>query len=153
MGKLERTGKGVGEEKAVARGAKGDGPGTERDGPPGEPQIAAAERLTIELARLRAKFGTDPAVPRASFDDAWMSPTAAMEEDEAEFIDAVADCLGVGLSLDAALTCWDTGGLFYDDSDAEDSSEDEDDGEPAAGVSLPAVTAHHHAHGRRLVIQ
>jgi len=69
-----------------------------------------------------------------------------MEEDEAEFIDAVADCLGVGLSLDAALTCWDSGGLVYDDT-----ADDEGD---EADTSLPAVVAHHgHATGRRLVIQ
>ena len=61
-----------------------------------------------------------PAIAGTSLDDAWMSPTAAMEEDEAEFIDAVADCLGVGLSLDAALNCWDSGGLFYDDGDGDD---------------------------------
>lgn len=127
--------------------------------PPTEPQSIdfsaplATERLTIELARLRAKFGADPAIARASLDDAWMSPTAAMEEDEAEFIDAVADCLGVGLSLDAALTCWDSGGLFYDD-DAEAEAED-GDGEDGARASLPAVAAQHHAHptGRRLVVQ
>ncbi len=115
--------------------------------PPREQRIDAAERLTIELARLRAKFGADPAIAGTSLDDAWMSPTAAMEEDEAEFIDAVADCLGVGLSLDAALNCWDSGGLFYDEADA-------DDGEDATEASLPSVVAHHaHATGRRLVIQ
>jgi hypothetical protein len=118
---------------------------------PSEPvadvRIDATERLTIELARLRAKFGADPAIAETSLDDAWMSPTASMEEDEAEFIDAVADCLGVGLSLDAALNCWDSGGLFYDDGDA-------DDGDDASDASVPVVVAHHtHATGRRLVIQ
>lgn len=119
--------------------------------PPAEPgadqRIDATERLTIELARLRAKFGADPATAGTSLEDAWMSPTAAMEEDEAEFIDAVADCLGVGLSLDAALNCWDSGGLFYDDGEG-------DDGDEAADASLPSVAVHHvHATGRRLVIQ
>jgi hypothetical protein len=115
--------------------------------PVADQRIDATERLTIELARLRAKFGADPAIAGTSLDDAWMSPTAAMEEDEAEFIDAVADCLGVGLSLDAALTCWDSGGLLYDDGDA-------DDGDDATDVSMPAVAAHHaHATGRRLVVQ
>ena len=121
--------------------------------PPERQPIDATERLTIELARLRAKFGADPAIARASLDDAWMSPTAAMEEDEAEFIDAVADCLGVGLSLDAALTCWDSGGLFYDEDAADNDAEDGDDVAPA---SLPAAaSAHHHVHatGRRLVVQ
>jgi len=112
--------------------------------------IDATERLTIELARLRAKFGADPAIARASLDDAWMSPTAAMEEDEAEFIDAVADCLGVGLSLDAALTCWDSGGLLYDEDGADNDAEDSDD-----GAQLPSAAAQHHVHatGRRLVVQ
>ena len=117
-----------------------------------EPRIDATERLTIELARLRAKFGADPAIAGASLDDAWTSPTAAMEEDEAEFIDAVADCLGVGLSLDAALTCWDSGGLFYDDG-ADDGDELTD---PSLAVAAaPSVAAAHHAHGtgRRVVIQ
>jgi hypothetical protein len=111
--------------------------------PPDPYRVDATERLTIELARLRAKFGADPAIARASLDDAWMSPTAAMEEDEAEFIDAVADCLGVGLSLDAALTCWDSGGLLYDDQADGELDEVDDDGERP----LAAVTAHHHPHG------
>jgi hypothetical protein len=116
-------------------------------------RIDATERLTRELARLRAKFGADPAIARSSLEEAWMSPTAAMEEDEAEFIDAVADCLGVGLSLDAALTCWDSGGLFYDA--AEDATDDESDTDldEAPEASLPAVIAHHaHVSGRRLLI-
>ncbi len=118
-----------------------------------EPRIDATERLTIELARLRAKFGADPAIAGASLDDAWMSPTAAMEEDEAEFIDAVADCLGVGLSLDAALTCWDSGGLFYDDGNGDDGDDGQSD--VVNEASLPSAGVHH-AHattGRRLVIQ
>jgi hypothetical protein len=118
--------------------------------PPPEPgpeqRIDATERLTIELARLRAKFGADPAIAGTSLEDAWMSPTAAMEEDEAEFIDAVADCLGVGLSLDAALNCWDSGGLFYDDGDG-------DDADDAPDAALPSVVHHTHATGRRLVVQ
>jgi len=75
-----------------------------------------------------------------------------MEEDEAEFIDAVADCLGVGLSLDAALNCWDSGGLFYDDGDADDADDAQLDLKDA---TLPSVAVHQHAHatGRRLVIQ
>ena len=146
MGKRERHEKG---------GLEEPGPHGGPAARPPEPQpMDAAERLTIELARLRAKFGADPAIARASFDDAWMSPTAAMEEDEAEFIDAVADCLGVGLSLDAALTCWDSGGLFYDD-DAAQNEADDNDGDDSAHAALPAVAAQHHAHptGRRLVVQ
>ena len=147
MGKSERHDKGAVQKAAVAQA------GAENEARPTEPQrIDAAERLSIELARLRAKFGADPAIARASLDDAWMSPTAAMEEDEAEFIDAVADCLGVGLSLDAALTCWDTGGLFYDEDEAADDAEESDEG---AAPSLTSVAAHHNAHpgARRLVLQ
>jgi len=142
----------MGKRETHDTGEAKDG-GGERAARPAEPQrIEAAERLTIELARLRAKFGADPAIARASFEDAWMSPTAAMEEDEAEFIDAVADCLGVGLSLDAALTCWDSGGLFYDEDADGEANEDDDDGGRAA---LPDVAAQHHLHppGRRLVVQ
>jgi len=129
--------------------------GGSHDPPPesgAEQRIDATERLTIELARLRAKFGADPAIAGTSLDEAWMSPTAAMEEDEAEFIDAVADCLGVGLSLDAALNCWDSGGLFYDDGDADDADDAQLDLKDAP---LPSVAVHRHAHvtGRRLVIQ
>ena len=152
MGKSERHDKGVVAQQQGGPATRPPEPGSIEFSPP-----LATERLTVELARLRAKFGADPAIARASLDDAWMSPTAAMEEDEAEFIDAVADCLGVGLSLDAALTCWDSGGLFYDD-DQEAEAEDGDDAGPAA-----VAVAQHHGHptahltvhltGRRLVVQ
>jgi len=106
-------------------------------------RMDAAEHLVIELARLRAKFSADPAVEGASLDDAWTSPTAAMEEDEAEFLDAVADCLGVGLSLDEALDCWDAGGLLSEpgDGDSDDSVE----------ISLD-IASHPRPTGRRLVV-
>ena len=139
MGNSERRATGVAIETA----------GSEAHPPDPQP-LDATERLTIELARLRAKFGADPAIARASLDDAWMSPTAAMEEDEAEFIDAVADCLGVGLSLDAALACWDSGGLLYDD----EREADLDDADDGAGGALPeALSAQHHLHaGRRHLV-
>jgi hypothetical protein len=110
-------------------------------------RMDAAEHLVIELARLRAKFSADPAVEGASLDDAWTSPTAAMEEDEAEFLDAVADCLGVGLSLDEALDCWDAGGLVSDDDDgdAEDSVE-------IPSVIPSAIASHPRPNGRRVVV-
>jgi hypothetical protein len=100
----------------------------------------AEEHLAIELARLRAKFGVDPAIGEATLDDAWASPTAPMEEDEAEFIDAVADCLGVGLSLDAALDCWDAGGLL-DDGTGTDRAEADADEDDVASIDLSFVTA------------
>ena len=49
----------------------------------------AAERMARELARVRAKFGMDPTDAREPLAEAWMSPTAAMEEDEAEFVEEV----------------------------------------------------------------
>jgi hypothetical protein len=104
------------------------------------------ERLSVELARLRANFGADPAVALVSFDGAWTAPTAAMEEDEAEFIDVVADCLGVGLSLDAALAYWDARG-----SSAEDTEDDEgNDGDHEAGDLSPSAAHRAAPSARRL---
>ena len=148
-------GKTTGKLEASASRTVVEQKGSSHDPPPepgAEQRIDATERLTIELARLRAKFGADPAIAGTSLDAAWMSPTAAMEEDEAEFIDAVADCLGVGLSLDAALNCWDSGGLFYDDGDGDDAEEAQLD---LKDGPLPSVAVQQHAHatGRRLVIQ
>jgi len=151
-------GKTTGKVEANATRAAVEQNGGNHDPPPepgAERRIDATERLTIELARLSAKFGADPAIAGTSLDDAWMSPTAAMEEDEAEFIDAVADCLGVGLSLDAALNCWDSGGLFYDDGAGDDAEDVQQDLRPGSkdGASLPSVSHHVHTTGRRLVIQ
>jgi hypothetical protein len=130
-----------GSKRAVAAGsAEGAGGGDDA-------QAEAAERLTVQLARLRANFGADPATARASFDGAWTPPTAAMEEDEAEFIDAVADCMGAGLPLDAALECWDGGRLCYDE-DAASSGGEEDD----ARESFVAEAHHAHPGARRLLM-
>jgi hypothetical protein len=124
---------------------KGSGAQSEGGGVDEKPPIDAAEHLAMELARLRAKFGVDPAVERTSFEDAWRMPAAGTEEDEAEFIDAVADCLSVGLSLDAALACWDAGGASSDDA----SEEDGDDGLEPSFLSA----AHPQAKGRRVLIE
>ena len=56
-----------------------------------------------------------------------------MEEDEAEFVDAVADCMGAGLSLESALSSWDTGAMVADDDDDPGGWEDE------AAVPTPMV--------------
>ncbi|HEY4186436.1 MAG TPA: hypothetical protein VGP07_15275 [Polyangia bacterium] len=82
--------------------------------------IACAEHLTRDFARVRARLGMDPVLAPRSLAAAWT--TDVMEEDEAEFVDAVADCMGAGLSLESALTGWDIGTLVVDD---EDSSEDD----------------------------
>jgi hypothetical protein len=89
---------------------------------PDEP-MAPAERLVKQLAQVRSKFGMDPVDAQQAMAAAWMSPSAVREEDEAEYVDAVADCLGAGLPLEAALSCWDTGELAYqDDGDDDESS-------------------------------
>ena len=87
--------------------------------------IEAAEHLTRDLARVRARFGMDLALAPRSLAAAWTPPTALTEDDEAEFVDAVADCLGAGLSLGVALDCWDSGDLAYDAA-GDDASADEE---------------------------
>jgi hypothetical protein len=77
-----------------------------------------------ELARVRARFGLDPANPPLLSARAWTSPSGAVEEDEAEFVDALADCLSAGLSLGAAVETWASGALARGD---DDDLEDDDD--------------------------
>jgi hypothetical protein len=108
-----------------------------------EPTMDASERLVKELARVRAKFAMDPADPSERLAEAWTSPTAAMEEDEAEFVDALADCLGAGLPLEAALSCWDSGELAYEEDG------DDDEGPPA----LQVFAAHHSPGSRRFFVR
>ena len=163
MGRVEGHPEGIAKRNTNGKSKSKNGNGTEEtatggDGDAADRRINATERLTMELARLRAKFGADPAIAQVSLDEAWMSPTAAMEEDEAEFIDAVADCMGVGLSLDAALNCWDSGGLFYDDAAEEDEEgiAEEEAVRERVKASLPAshTSIHVHSHGgaRRLLV-
>jgi hypothetical protein len=135
-----------GQGDAVARGevfmVEGGGERESEGGNGGEgSEIGPAEHLARQLARVRSKFGMDPAATRRSFKDAWLSPTV-LEEDEAEFIDAVADCLGAGLPLEAALTCWDTGEL------ALAADEEEDEPTDMTAQYVPHVSA-----GRRLLIR
>ena len=84
-----------------------------------EARIACAEHLSRDFARVRARFGMDHALARQSLDAAWTTDVIA-EEDEAEFVDTLADCMGAGLSLETALTSWDTGTLAADESDDDD---------------------------------
>jgi hypothetical protein len=81
----------------------------------------AAETLRTELARVRARFGLEPDVPIAFLSRAWISPSGTVEEDEAEFVDAVADCISVGLPLGAALDSWASGGLAREDDRDDDA--------------------------------
>jgi hypothetical protein len=68
----------------------------------------SAGAASDEVAHARARFAVDPATP-TRLADAWSAPTGATEEDESEFVDAVADCLSVGLPLDAAVASWRAG--------------------------------------------
>jgi hypothetical protein len=47
-----------------------------------------------------------------------------MEEDESEFIDAVADCVSVGLPVDVAVASWRSGSLEQTDEEPDDAEEE-----------------------------
>ena len=79
---------------------------TEGGGNPGEIAVGLAGE---EVAYARARFAVDPSTP-ARLADARTAPTGNTEEVESmEFVDAVADCLSVGLPLDAAVASWRSG--------------------------------------------
>jgi hypothetical protein len=104
------------------------------------------EHLAQALARVRARFGVDPAAARASLASAWQEPLAnGIEEDEAELVDAVADCLGAGFTLDEALSCWDGGQLV------DDRADDAPDELPEARLAIEAAA--HNAGGRRVLVR
>jgi len=84
-----------------------------------EARAQCAEHLTRDFARVRARFGMDHALAPRSLEAAWTTDVIA-EEDESEFVDTLADCVGVGLPLESALTSWDTGTLVADDADDDD---------------------------------
>jgi hypothetical protein len=94
------------------------------------------------VAYARARFAVDPSTP-ARLADAWAAPAGATEEDESELIDAVADCLSVGLPLDAAVASWRSGALQVSDRD-EDDEEDTGvyDEEDQTDVYQPPPLAH-----------
>jgi hypothetical protein len=70
-----------------------------------------------------------------------------MEEDESEFLDAVADCPSVGLPVDAAVASWRSGTLELTDQPDDDA---EDEWETAStGVWDP----HAPGKGRRLFVR
>lgn len=128
---------------------KGNGKGKPGNGiTEAEAAMDAAEHLTRDLARVRSRFGMDPVLAPRSLAAAWMTETV-MEEDEAEFVDTVADCLSAGLSLEDALTCWDTGDLARDPAD-ELAATDPDD-EPATFSPLPPARPPSGAH--RVVVR
>ena len=101
----------------------------------GERQPTGVETARVELARVRSRFGVDPEIPSQLFAGAWTSPSGAVEEDEAEFVDAMADCMSAGLPLGAAIMFWASGALA---GGADDDKGDDDDGEIGALNAGPA---------------
>jgi hypothetical protein len=83
------------------------------------------ERVRAQLARVRARFGIDPAIPSPLLAGAWSFPDGAVEEDVAEFADALVDCLSAGMPLDAAVASWASGALARDDQDDQEVGDDE----------------------------
>lgn len=100
-----------------------------------ELEPTGVETARLELARVRARFGLDPANSPRLVAGAWTSPSGAVEEDEAEFVDALADCLSAGLPLGAAVEFWASGALARGEDD--DREGHDDDGELSA-LTRPA---------------
>jgi hypothetical protein len=98
-----------------------------------ELEPTGVETARSELARVRARFGLDPANSPLLFAGAWTSPSGAVEEDEAEFVDALAGCLSAGFSLGAAVEFWASGALARGEDDERGN---DDDGELGALTRL-----------------
>ena len=90
-----------------------------------ELEPTGVETARLELARVRARFGLDPANSPRRAAEAWTSPSGAVEEDEAEFVDALADCLSAGLPLGAAVEFWASGALARGEDDDREGNEDD----------------------------
>jgi hypothetical protein len=112
--------------------------------------IDEAEHLQQDLARVRARAATDPALASHSLSGAWT--TDVMEQDEAEFVDAVADCLGAGFSLDSALTGWDMGTLVAEGFEEAALFDGDTDLEDETIVAAPEIERRHPPSGRRLFV-
>lgn len=110
-----------------------------------EAAIDCAEHLSRDFARVRARFGMDHALAQRSLAAAWTT-NVIQEEDEAEFVDTLADCVGAGLSLDSALTSWDIGTLAADDDD--EDADDELAARPLVMVMPPPPRG-----GRRVYVR
>ena len=106
---------------------------------------AAAEHLSRDFARVRARLAVDPAFAGRSLAAAWT--TDVMEEDEAEFVDTVADCMGAGLSLETALTGWDLGALATEPIQDTVAADEEDPSEAYVKIAM----THQQATGARRV--
>jgi hypothetical protein len=137
-GKMRHSGHGrFGEWKVTGQGQTG------KFGPAVGPGVGS---VGDEVAHVRARFAVDPATP-ARLSDAWSAPTGATEEDESELIDAVADCLSVGLPLDAAVASWRSGSLQVSDRD----DDDEDDTDVFGDEEKTDVYERHSTARRRIV--
>ena len=101
-----------------------------------------------EVAYARARFAVDPSTP-SRLSSAWIAPTGTMEEDESELIDAVADCLSVGLPIDAAVASWRSGSLQV--SDHADDADEEDDTDVYGEDDETGVYDPRHTGRRRIV--
>jgi hypothetical protein len=100
-----------------------------------------------EVAYARARYAVDPSTP-ARLADAWSAPTGATEEDESELIDAVADCLSVGLPIDAAVASWRSGALQVSERDDEEEDAGVDDDDDDTDVYDPRQPS-----GRRRIVE
>jgi hypothetical protein len=120
--------------------------------------VSVATAVGDEVAYVRARFAVDPSTP-TRFADAWTAPMGALEEDESELIDAVADCLSVGLPIDAAVASWRSGSLQVIDQgqgqgndDEDDTDVYDDDGETGVYEPLPTLSPLASGGGRRGII-
>jgi len=139
---VETQGQRSDEDDAQKAGRRrGDGGTDEGDG------ADAAEHLQQDFAKVRAKVAIDPVIASRSFAAAWTTDVIE-EEDEAEFIDAVADCLGAGFSLESALTGWDNGTLAADGSEDGVLFDDESERDDEAPSAFPL--RHTPTGGRRI---
>jgi hypothetical protein len=151
MGRVQGSAQGqtVERGRGPASSKTGDASAASADTPDdGSYEVASVdEQLGVELARLRARSAVDPAIATRSLAPAWNGSAAGVEDDEAEFLDAMADCMGAGLSLRNALDCWHAGDLAYDpDENAADADE--------AGFEGAVPEPPHHAAGtRRLLVR
>jgi hypothetical protein len=105
-----------------------------------------------EVAHVRARFAVDPSTP-ARWADAWKAPSGTIEEDESELIDAVADCLSVGLPIDAAVASWRSGSLQVSAEDAENDGDDGDETSVFGDDDDTAVYDPRAPTGRRRIVQ
>jgi hypothetical protein len=112
--------------------------------------VDEAEHLQQDLARVRARGATDPALASRSLSGAWT--TDVLEQDEAEFVDAVADCLGAGFSLDSALTGWDMGTLAAEGLEEAALLDDDTERDDETIIVARGIERRHAPSGRRLFI-